>query len=55
MEFALGKIYAKFYICQILNSENYYEKKKREFEFQSILDENLDLDTGIFFYFLFFR
>jgi hypothetical protein len=46
MEFALGKIYAKFYICQILNSTNYYEMKKKEFEFQAVLDENLLDDSG---------
>jgi hypothetical protein len=41
MEFALGRIYAKFYICQILNSTPYIESKTKELEFQQLIEDNM--------------
>jgi len=54
MEFALGKIYAKFYVCQILNSLSYYEFKTKQSELQKLIEENYisendseDLNTNL--------
>ncbi len=59
MEFALSRIYVKFYICQILNSISYYEMKKKQLEFQELIEfsymeettqkakENEDEDVGM--------
>lgn len=38
MEFALSRIYVKFYICQILNSISYYEMKKQQLELQELIE-----------------
>jgi hypothetical protein len=40
MEFVLGKIYAKFYICQILKSMSYYDSKMKQLDFQMLIEEN---------------
>ena len=40
MEYALGKIYAKFYICQILNSMSYYDMKTKQLELQQLIEDN---------------
>lgn len=40
MEFVLGKIYAKFYICQILKSTSYYDSKMKQLDFQMLIEEN---------------
>jgi hypothetical protein len=48
MEFALGRIYAKFYICQILNAMSYIETKRQELEFQQLIEDNMtDMNNEI--------
>lgn len=42
MEYALGKIYAKFYICQILNSMSYFDMKTKQLELQQLIEDNVD-------------
>lgn len=47
MEFALGRIYAKFYICQIINSLSYIEMKTKQLEFQQLIEDNMaDLEMN---------
>jgi len=45
MEFALSRIYVKFYICQILNSMSYHEMKKKQLEFQELIEYTYMEDT----------
>ena len=45
MEFALSRIYVKFYICQILNSISYHEMKKKQLEFQELIEYTYMEDT----------
>jgi hypothetical protein len=45
MEFALSRIYVKFYICQILNSISYHEMKKKQLEFQELIEYSYMEDT----------
>ncbi len=42
MEFVLGEIYAKFYICQILKSMSYYDSKMKQLDFQMLIEENYE-------------
>jgi len=41
MEFVLGRIFAKFYICQILNSTSYSEVKRKKLELEQLIEENM--------------
>ena len=47
MEFALGKIYAKFYICQILNAQCYYEMTQQQLELQQLIEDNYINDIEV--------
>jgi hypothetical protein len=46
MDFALSRIYVKFYICQILNSMSYHEMKKKQLEFQELIEYSYMEETS---------
>jgi hypothetical protein len=45
MEFAMTKVYVKFYISQILNAASYQEVKNNHDMLEQFLEENLDHNT----------
>lgn len=47
MEFALCRIYTKFYISQILNAISYYEMKSNQLEFQKLIDEHMTDESAM--------
>jgi hypothetical protein len=48
MEFALTKVYTKFYISQILNSASYQEVKNNQAMLDKFFEENEDMNDGEF-------